>query len=142
MQYVGIEVIQGANLPATDENGFTDAYVVLNWENMEQKTKIVYKNLNPVFKEKLYFPILLFKFSAEEFEKKENAIQIKVFDYDPDGTSDVIGFGEFGLHEITLNPEKDVDGEYARFLEKQITLDKCRSKGATIQIRAWFHPRK
>ena len=76
---MGIEVIQCNNLPSTDENGYTDAYVVLQvawpipqtwvslnwqWENMEAKTKIVYKNLNPVFREKLYFPILLFRFSA------------------------------------------------------------------------------
>eukprot|EP00658_Telonema_sp_P-2_P027537 TRINITY_DN21243_c0_g1_i1.p1 TRINITY_DN21243_c0_g1~~TRINITY_DN21243_c0_g1_i1.p1 ORF type:complete len:631 (+),score=134.84 TRINITY_DN21243_c0_g1_i1:98-1990(+) len=90
--------------------------------------------------EKLFFPILLFKFSAEELAKKENAIQIKVYDYDPDGTSDVLGFAEFGIHEISMQKESEIDGTFARFLEKTITLERCRSKSASITLKAWFEP--
>lgn len=140
VQYIGIEVVSCSNLPSTDENGYTDAFVVLDWEKMEQKTKVVEKNLNPVFKEKLYFPILLFKFSAEELAKKENAISVKVYDYDDDGSCDVLGFSEFGLHEITMQPESEEDGTFARFLNKTMTLERCRSKSATITIKAWFEP--
>lgn len=142
VQYMGMEVVSCSNLPSTDENGYTDAFVVLEWERMEQKTKVVEKNLNPVFKEKLYFPLLLFKFSAEEIAKKENFVQIKVYDFDPDGSCDVLGFAEFGLHEITLQKESEIDGQFARHLEKTISIEKCRSKSATITIRAWFQPRE
>jgi hypothetical protein len=91
IQYIGIEIVEAFNLPATDENGLTDAYFVVEWEGMVQKTKVVQKTLSPVYRERLYFPVLLFEFSAEELAKKRPYVSIQCFDWDPDGSSDFQG---------------------------------------------------
>ena len=38
---------------------------------MRDAWQVIFKSLDPVFKEKLYFPVLLFNFSEEEMAKKE-----------------------------------------------------------------------
>jgi Ca2+-dependent lipid-binding protein len=63
--------VQAHHLAASDVNGYTDAFFTVEWEGMVQKTKVAFKSLDPIFKEKLYFPVLLFTWSDVELEKKE-----------------------------------------------------------------------
>jgi len=140
--YLGIEICKATSLPATDENGLTDAFFVVTWSDMEQKTKVVQKTLNPVFRERLYFPILLFEFSAEEFQKKQPYVSISAFDWDPDGSSDFLGYCEFMIHEIS-SASVSTQGTpplTARFADKTLKLKKCIGKEAAVSIKAWFEP--
>ncbi len=49
---------------------YTDCYFVVEWEGMSQKTKVINKCLNPKFGDRLYFPILLYKFDEETLGQK------------------------------------------------------------------------
>jgi len=141
VQYICMEIVCANNLPSTDDNGLTDAFFVVEWEGMVQSTKVVFKTLEPIYKEKLYFPVLLFNFSAEELAKKDPAMKIACYDFDPDGSCDFQGFAEFQLFEITQSKEATVDGLTGRVAVKTaVPLQKSRSKNATVDFRVWFDP--
>eukprot|EP01102_Stenamoeba_stenopodia_P018103 TRINITY_DN6598_c0_g1_i1.p1 TRINITY_DN6598_c0_g1~~TRINITY_DN6598_c0_g1_i1.p1 ORF type:complete len:1022 (+),score=273.92 TRINITY_DN6598_c0_g1_i1:149-3214(+) len=52
-----IEVLHANDLKIADENGTSDPYVKMTLEGKTQKTKVIQKNLNPVWNEVFYFDI-------------------------------------------------------------------------------------
>lgn len=51
-----VVVERGTNLPAKDWNGLSDPFVILKLnDSFEKKTKIIKKNLNPVWNEEFLF---------------------------------------------------------------------------------------
>ena len=46
---------RATNLPSADSNGLSDPYVVLHCGKEKKKSKIIYKNLNPVWDESFEF---------------------------------------------------------------------------------------
>eukprot|EP00658_Telonema_sp_P-2_P055407 TRINITY_DN4404_c0_g1_i2.p1 TRINITY_DN4404_c0_g1~~TRINITY_DN4404_c0_g1_i2.p1 ORF type:complete len:683 (-),score=153.90 TRINITY_DN4404_c0_g1_i2:164-2212(-) len=142
VKYLALEIVQADNLPKTDENGYTDCFFVAEWEGMRQKTKVVLKSLNPKFGERLYFPILLYKFDEETLGQKEPFVKLTAYDYDDDGTSDFHGHVSFGLHEINDCRETTIEDIMdTRILEKTVKLDQCSNPKASVTFRAWFTPK-
>ena len=41
VQYMAVEIMSCANLPATDENGMTDCFVKAEWEGMVQQMRVL-----------------------------------------------------------------------------------------------------
>ncbi|KAJ5072800.1 c2 domain-containing protein [Anaeramoeba ignava] len=56
-QYLGLEIVRARNLRATDANGLTDGYCIVEWNGCKQRTKVVKRCLDPVFDEVLYFSV-------------------------------------------------------------------------------------
>eukprot|EP00041_Stephanoeca_diplocostata_P011791 m.194915 g.194915 ORF g.194915 m.194915 type:complete len:485 (-) comp18669_c0_seq2:59-1513(-) len=87
-----LHVICATNLPIADANGFSDPYVKV-WlfrgtqqiKKSKRKTKIMYKNLNPVFNEALVYDNI----SMNDVD--EMRFHIEVMDYDKVGSNDFLG---------------------------------------------------
>ena len=70
---VNIVLIEARNLPTIDDkNGLADPYVRFKLGNEKYKSKIIYKNLNPVYNE---------KFDLHTFASQSKVLEISVYDY-------------------------------------------------------------
>ena len=49
---------------------YTDCFFVAEWESMKQTSKVIQKSLNPKFGERMFFPILMYKFDEETLGQK------------------------------------------------------------------------
>jgi hypothetical protein len=72
----------GRNLKSADMNGFSDPYVELQVGRNKQRTKIVKKNLNPVWDQKFVFDV-----DNPEIEN----ITLRVYDHDRFSSDDFLG---------------------------------------------------
>lgn len=52
-----VEVVAARNLTSCDRNGLVDPYIQILFRKYEKRTKVVKKNLNPTFNEKIVFKV-------------------------------------------------------------------------------------
>lgn len=101
--YLCVRVIQARNLFPADDTGTSDPYVVVRWGDQELKTRIMFCTLRPDFHEELYF--LVRSNDPKNIRVEELAripeIKILVYDFDPAGSSDLLGETSVYLHQIT-----------------------------------------
>ena len=91
---VTVAVQRGRGLLAKDSNGTSDPYLVLQYEKQRHKTKVVSKNLNPVWEEKLLLLVNTLDFRPSE------PIMLSVWDKDIIGKDDLIGDTSLDLEHI------------------------------------------
>ena len=80
---VVLEVIRARNLLAKDSNGFSDPYAVIRMGNQKVKTRIIKKNLDPVWDEE-------FVLSVSRVESETIEISLWDWDFGP-GNDDFLG---------------------------------------------------
>ncbi|KAJ5074351.1 centrosomal protein of 76 kda [Anaeramoeba ignava] len=144
--YLAVEVLRGSNLNSTDANGFTDAYVVVEWDGFRQRTKVVERSLNPQFMETLYFPVKL-PFMSEAGLVKKGSIKITVLDQDEKG-DDFLGVAYISLKSIAHGVTEKYDPHDGTNVQKE-----TRVYTASLQLvfngelteqyletRSWFQP--
>lgn len=114
-----VEVLDAADLPAADRNGFSDPYCkfILNDETV-YKTKTQKKTLHPAWNE--YFEVPVRSRTAAEF-------QVKVFDWDFGDKADFLGKADINLD--ILEP----------FQSQEVTLGLDGQSGA-IRLKMLFKP--
>ncbi|XP_053619972.1 multiple C2 and transmembrane domain-containing protein isoform X2 [Plodia interpunctella] len=94
-----IHLKRGQNLVAMDKNGTSDPYVKFKaGGRLLHKSKIVYRDLNPVWDEVFTVPI----------EDPFQAVQIKVFDYDWGLQDDFMGSCHLDLTALELGRSQDL----------------------------------
>lgn len=76
-----VRVIEARNLPAMDLNGFSDPYVRLQLGRHRFRTKVVKKNLNPIWGEE-------FSFKVEDLKEE---LLVSVLDEDKYFSDDFVG---------------------------------------------------
>ena len=138
-RYLAVHIENCVNLQATDSNGLTDAFVVVEWNGMKQQTSIQFQNLNPSFDETLYFPVRVAREDAETLAQF-NQVRVNVFDFDEAG-NDFIGGSFFTLHDITVS-ESEKHGAYKSrtYKNQQLKLVNAGDTGkvSTISLKSWF----
>ncbi|KAL3320939.1 hypothetical protein Ciccas_000385 [Cichlidogyrus casuarinus] len=96
---LSISLVQASELKACDIGGLSDpyakVYVLPDLKNKKQ-TKVVKKNLNPVWNESFQFKVPCTKFG-------DHTLVIEVFDYDMFGTHDMIGALHLPLDKMDLS---------------------------------------
>jgi hypothetical protein len=114
-----VEVLDAADLPAADRNGFSDPYCkfILNDKEV-YKTKTQKKTLHPAWNE--YFEVPIRSRTAAEFE-------VKVFDWDFGDKADFLGKAAINLD--ILEP----------FQKQEVTLGLDGTSGA-VRLKMLFKP--
>lgn len=114
-----VEVLDAADLPAADRNGFSDPYCkfILN-EKEVYKTKTQKKTLHPAWNE--YFEVPIRSRTAADFE-------VRVFDWDFGDKADFLGKAAINLD--ILDP----------FQQKEVSLGLDGKSGA-IRLKMLFKP--
>ena len=88
-----VQIIRASNLPAVDDNGYSDPYFTVTWAGQRAATHIKYSTLDPIFNENLYFPIRSFSPecpTADELSENP-VVSFAGWDYDEAGSSDALG---------------------------------------------------
>eukprot|EP00475_Leptophrys_vorax_P044687 TRINITY_DN9047_c0_g1_i4.p1 TRINITY_DN9047_c0_g1~~TRINITY_DN9047_c0_g1_i4.p1 ORF type:complete len:384 (-),score=93.06 TRINITY_DN9047_c0_g1_i4:23-1174(-) len=88
---VTLNICQAKNLPRMDKFGLSDPYCVIRLGKKEVKTKVVYKNLNPVWNQ---------SFTFEVYDYENDKFLIEVYDEDTVGNDDMIGSFELPIRKI------------------------------------------
>jgi len=107
--YLAVKLNSANKLSAADANGSSDPFVVIDWDGAQQSSKVVYRSLEPVWNQTLYFPLKLVTITKETLQKKP-PVSIRVFDLDYAG-HDLLGSCEVPLHLITAAPHAKVETE-------------------------------
>jgi len=115
-----VDILDAADLPAADRNGFSDPFCkfYLNSEKEVYKTKTQKKTLHPAWNE--YFEVPVRSRTAADFK-------VKVFDWDFGDKADFLGAAAINLD--ILEP----------FVQKEVTLGLDGKSGA-IRLRMLFKP--
>ena len=93
-----IQVLEGADLAAKDSSGTSDPFVVINLNDTKVKTKVISKNLNPVWENEI------FTFPIGGLDPLDTEIHFKVYDKDKFGT-DYMGEFKVVLDEALNTPD-------------------------------------
>ncbi|EFA79729.1 hypothetical protein PPL_07420 [Heterostelium album PN500] len=95
-----VRIISAKNLVAADSNGKSDPYVILRLPNSHvehpTKTRIIHKNLNPVWNEVFTIPIN---------DIQHHMLVLEVYDHDKLSTDDIIGFVGIDLSLLPMGAE-------------------------------------
>ena len=85
---------------ACDYTGLSDPYVKFIIDGKTHyKSKIIYKNLNPIWNENLQIPV----------QKLEQALLVQVYDHDFIGRDDLIGSCWFELRDLEVGKDEDFE---------------------------------
>ena len=106
--YLAVRVIKAKKMKPADLSGFSDPFVTVEWDGSELSTKIIMKNLNPVWNETLYFPLKC-AINKGVIEKKPG-VTVRVYDFDEAGP-DLLGSCDVPLHKITAADLAQLDDE-------------------------------
>lgn len=141
--YLCVEIKGCQNLKEMDESLYSDPFVVVRYDGMSYRTKTVKENLNPIFDEFIYIPILFVDFTPEEFREKGH-IEINVYDEDQDG-NDLLGVCHLSVSKILNSPKsnfRERKGERTRRWSGQLPLENAFLKNhrQTITFDAYFVP--
>eukprot|EP00003_Mantamonas_plastica_P028349 TRINITY_DN639_c1_g1_i13.p1 TRINITY_DN639_c1_g1~~TRINITY_DN639_c1_g1_i13.p1 ORF type:complete len:827 (+),score=342.47 TRINITY_DN639_c1_g1_i13:1638-4118(+) len=144
VQYIAVKLKHAKNLMATDENGLTDCYVVLEWDGQSFESQTVWEDLNPVWGETIHIPVRIADITAQELQKK-GAINVQLMDRDEDG-DDLLGSFQIPLWKLTSAPK----GKYSKkspltriYKETSLKLGgPCVEAGVDSRFAfdAWFQP--
>jgi len=119
MGYLRVDVLDAADLPAADRNGFSDPYCKFELDGKEvYKTKIQKKTLHPVWNEHFECPVK--SRTAADF-------RVRVMDWDFGDKADFLG--EAAINLELLDP----------FQPQEITLG-LDGKSGIIRLRLLFKP--
>ena len=88
---IRVGVISARELMPADSNGFSDPFVRIQVGSESQKSKVVKRNLHPVFCEGFMF----------ELPPGTPAINVTIFDHDRIGSSDFLGCCNFPLGDVS-----------------------------------------
>jgi len=91
---ITVNVLEAKNLVAADKSGTSDPYVVLTLGKQVHKTKVIDKNLQPVWNEEFHF------YSFHDQWKEE--LKVAVFDFDTYSAHDSLG-------ECTVKGKSDLN---------------------------------
>ncbi|KAJ3445017.1 centrosomal protein of 76 kda [Anaeramoeba flamelloides] len=141
--YIGVHLIRGVNLRSADPNGFSDPFVIVEFGGFKQRTKVIYRSLDPIWEETLYFSIKVGLLTEQNIGKKGN-IKVMVFDDDEAG-DDFLGSCEIELKDIVTSPQgkggKGPNECQTRVLNERYSLyyngEETEQK---VDLKAWFVP--
>ncbi|KAL5482015.1 hypothetical protein EMCRGX_G022294 [Ephydatia muelleri] len=92
-----VTLLDGTDLPAMDENGFSDPYCKISLGSQKYKSKVKFKTLNPKWKEEFDFRVF----------EGDDTLNIEVWDRDFPSADDYMGVCNVELG--TLVPDKTYD---------------------------------
>lgn len=107
--YLAVRVESASKLMAADPNGSSDPFVTIDWDGMQQTSKVIERTLEPSWKQTLYFPLKLVTLNKQAMANKP-AVSIRVFDMDEAG-HDLLGSCEIPMHRITSAEHAKIDDE-------------------------------
>ena len=97
-----IKVISASNLQAADSGNTSDPFITIKQGYISVKTKVIPKQLNPVWNEE-------FQFGVHQTEIQIGELEIEVYDKDR-FSNDSLGLVKVPLNQIPLNaPLKEFD---------------------------------
>ena len=102
-RYIHIFVDCCQNLPAKDKNGKSDPFVKVSLNKKEKeryinRTRVVLKELNPIFKHTFHIPL---------YSLRDDIVYIEVYDYDKISQCDLIEKIEFKISDLNYGIVKD-----------------------------------
>ena len=121
--YLAIRVLKAKDLKPADISGFSDPFVTVEWDGCEQVTRVITRELNPVWNETLYFPLKC-AINKAVLENK-SSVSVRVYDFDVAGP-DLLGSFDVPLHKIT-------SAELAQ-LDDEIQVDGKKHKGRVLRM--------
>ncbi|GMI11378.1 hypothetical protein TrVE_jg4950 [Triparma verrucosa] len=132
---VHIFVIRARGLPVMDKNmfssgGSSDPMVTLSYDEEKKKSKIVKKNLNPVWMERFYFDRVLSTIS-------KNLVEIKVEDYDLAGNDFM---GKVSIPLVLLKERKE--SRLWMKLENEKGTNDGKERGEILIAARWVYDPK
>lgn len=114
-----VEVLDAANLPAADRNGYSDPYCIFRLnDNQVHKTKTIKKTLSPAWNEFFETPIR---------SRTAGGLKVDVYDWDFADKADHLGASAIDLNQ--LEP----------FQAKEVTLN-LDGKSGTLRLKMLFKP--
>jgi hypothetical protein len=142
--YLAIRVLKAKDLKPADISGFSDPFVTVEWDGCEQVTRVITRELNPVWNETLYFPLKC-AINKAVLENK-SSVSVRVYDFDVAGP-DLLGSFDVPLHKITaaelaqLDDEIQVDGKkhkgrVLRMEGVRVCMYACASARRSLDTRA------
>ncbi|KAA6364665.1 MAG: hypothetical protein EZS28_039808, partial [Streblomastix strix] len=147
-RYLCIKIKECTDMIAADTTGYSDVFVVVDWDGARQMTRVIPENLNPQFNEYLYIPVRMggSSVSRSQLQKKGN-IKISCFDYDEAG-NDFLGSVEVPLSKITsanqITDPIDANAETRVYTPSNGLLltsgGQPTSKNSKIFVSCFFHP--
>ncbi|KAJ6251871.1 centrosomal protein of 76 kda [Anaeramoeba flamelloides] len=141
--YIGVHISRCTNLRSADPNGFSDPFVIVEFGGFKQRTKIIYRSLDPIFEETLYFELKVGVLNEQNIGNKGN-LKVMVFDDDEAG-DDFLGSCEIDLKEIVNSSESKVGNNLnrctSRVYKQRLTLfANGEETEQLIDLKAWFQP--
>ncbi|KAF2481390.1 hypothetical protein BDY17DRAFT_301260 [Neohortaea acidophila] len=114
-----VEVLDAADLPAADRNGYSDPYSIFRYHDKEvHKTKTIKKTLSPAWNEFFEVPIR---------SRTAGGLKVDVYDYDVGSKADYLGGSAIDLKELEPFQPKEV----------RLNLD---GKSGSIRLKMLFKP--
>ncbi|KAG2375343.1 hypothetical protein C9374_009966 [Naegleria lovaniensis] len=107
---IWIKLVEARRLIAADVNGKSDPYCVLMVENIQQKSRVIYQNLDPIWNEEFCFDLT---------DTKQELV-VYVMDEDTIGTDDFLGFVEIPIHAI-VDSKTDITDKWYKLKSKSLT---------------------
>jgi Ca2+-dependent lipid-binding protein len=92
-----IKLVEGKHLPAADMNGKSDPYCILVSGDIEKKSGIIEKTLDPVWNEYMELP-----------DNTDKKLKINVWDWDRFGASDFLGSCEIDYSHLMDESREDI----------------------------------
>ncbi|KAJ6242917.1 centrosomal protein of 76 kda [Anaeramoeba flamelloides] len=141
--YIGVHISRCTNLRSADPNGFSDPFVIVEFGGFKQRTKIIYRSLDPIFEETLYFELKVGVLNEQNIGNKGN-LKVMVFDDDEAG-DDFLGSCEIDLKEIVNSSESKVGNGFnqctSRVYKPKLTLfANGEETEQLIELKVWFQP--
>eukprot|EP00002_Diphylleia_rotans_P023250 TRINITY_DN4570_c0_g1_i1.p1 TRINITY_DN4570_c0_g1~~TRINITY_DN4570_c0_g1_i1.p1 ORF type:complete len:981 (-),score=223.06 TRINITY_DN4570_c0_g1_i1:236-3178(-) len=138
-RYLFVNIISAQNLPATDPNGFTDCFAIVEYDKTKYQTAVKYRDLNPEYNETFIYPVILSEETPKMLSKKGKVV-VTCYDKDDQG-NDYLGDFTVPIQQIFTSATRKMENVTTRVFEGPIPLLKLgESTKATFQVRAWFSP--
>ncbi|KAL5699948.1 hypothetical protein ACHQM5_025463 [Ranunculus cassubicifolius] len=118
-----VKVLEGRNLPAMDLNGLSDPYVRIQVGKQRFKTKVVPKNLNPIWSEDFVFRV--------DDLKKDDLI-VSVFDEDKYFNDDFIGYVKLSVSKVFDSDNQSLGTNWFTLQSKKNKKPKLKDCGEIL----------
>ena len=146
--YLAVRLNGASKLIPADPNGSSDPFVTVDWDGMQQTSRVVMRTLEPRWRQTLYFPLKLVTLNAAGARAQAAAL-VRVFDMDEAG-HDLLGSCEIPLHKVTAAEHAKIDddlggdgraaqGARAPAAEQRLSLPGHKIQ-STIDVELYFTP--